>query len=87
MPRTRRLIRMDDREVEIRRQVGAIMGEFSLSIPDLAKQSGINERTLRNRIGPKGDIGSMKLSELWMIQDAGENLRRYSSIKGEGRGK
>ena len=79
MPRVKKLVRMDEREAEVRREIGAIMGEFSLSLPDLAKKSGINERTLRNRIGPKGDIGSMKLSELWMIQDAGENLREYGT--------
>ena len=66
MPR----IRSDPREMEIRQQIGAICGGLQCSYSDLARMTGIKYRTLMNRVGDGGSIGSMKLCELWAIQDA-----------------
>ena len=70
MPRTRPLSVMDSREVEIRREIGAIMGELMISQKELAERAGMAPATLSARLAKNG-IGDMRLSEYWAIQDAG----------------
>lgn len=69
MPRTRPLSVMDSREVEIRREIGAIMGELMISQKELAERAGMAPATLSARLSKDG-IGDMRLSEYWAIQDA-----------------
>ena len=66
MPR----IRSDPRELAIRQQIGAIIGGLQCNYSDLSRMTGIKYRTLMSRVGEKGSIGSMRLCELWAIQDA-----------------
>ena len=69
MPRVKPLTVMDQREVEIRREIGAIMGELMISQKELAARAGIAPATLSARLSKDG-IGDMRLSEYWAIQDA-----------------
>lgn len=69
MPRVKPLTVMDQREVEIRREIGAIMGELMISQKELAERAGMTPATLSARLS-KGGIGDMRLSEYWAIQDA-----------------
>lgn len=69
MPRVKPLTVMDQREVEIRREIGAIMGELMISQKELAARAGIAPATLSLRLSKDG-IGDMRLSEYWAIQDA-----------------
>lgn len=59
----------DARRIEVLQYVGGVMGGLHLSTKELSRLTGIKYRTLMNRIGKDGDIGSMKLYELWAIQD------------------
>ena len=69
MPRVKPLTVMDQREVEIRREIGAIMGELMISQKELAERAGMTPATLSARLSKDG-IGDMRLSEYWAIQDA-----------------
>jgi hypothetical protein len=69
MPRVKRMGVKDPREDAVREEIGAIMGKMQLSQAKLAKMTGIKPTTLQKRIGKGGDVGSMRLSELWKIQD------------------
>ena len=70
MPKVRPLLPpMDQREIEIRREIGAIMGELMISQKELAERAGIAPATLSSRLSKNG-IGDMRLSEYWAIQDA-----------------
>lgn len=73
---------MDRREKETLAKIGGIMGALRCTRADLAKMTGIKYTTLMSRIGKKGDIGSMKLSELWAIEDAARR-RGYKDEKGK----
>lgn len=73
---------MDRREKETLAMIGGIMGALRCTRADLAKMTGIKYTTLMSRIGKKGDIGSMKLSELWAIEDAAHR-RGYKDEKGK----
>jgi predicted transcriptional regulator len=69
MPRVKPLTVMDQREIEIRREIGAIMGELMISQKELAERAGMTPATLSARLSKDG-IGDMRLSEYWAIQDA-----------------
>lgn len=70
MPKIRPLLPpMDQREIEIRREIGAIMGELMISQKELAERAGMTPATLSARLSKDG-IGDMRLSEYWAIQDA-----------------
>lgn len=70
MPKVRPLLPpMDEREVAIRREIGAIMGELMISQKELAERAGMTPATLSARLSKDG-IGDMRLSEYWAIQDA-----------------
>lgn len=71
MPRTRALIRPDPRAQAIRTEIGGIIMRMGITKKELADKTGINYSTLMSRIGTKGDIGEMRLSEYWKIQDVG----------------
>ena len=73
MPRVKPLIREDPRETEIRREIGGIMGELRLTQGQLAERAGIDKATFSRRLK---DLGSMRLSEYWRIQDAAK-LKRW----------
>lgn len=45
------------------------MAASEMTIKQLARETGIAESTLGSRIGKGADIGSMRLSELWAIED------------------
>ncbi len=66
MPRVRPLAREDPRETEILSEIGGVLAAMKISRKDLAKLAGINPSTFNLRMK---DIGSMRLSELWRIQD------------------
>lgn len=69
MPKVKRLGRMDRREKEIRSMIGAIRGAMHISEKRLAELAGINPSTLNKRLNES--IGSMRLSELWSLEDVG----------------
>ena len=74
MPKVKRLGIQDRRETEVRSRIGAIQGVLKVSQKQLAEMAGINPSTLNKRL--KHDVGSMRLSELWAIED----LARFHSI-------
>lgn len=69
MPKVKSLIQRDEREVAIRREIGAIMGELMISQKELAERAGMTPATLSARLS-KGGIGDLRMSEYWAIQDA-----------------
>lgn len=69
MPKVKALIQRDEREVAIRREIGAIMGELMISQKELAERAGMTPATLSARLS-KGGIGDLRMSEYWAIQDA-----------------
>lgn len=72
MPRTKPLVRMDEREEAIRKEIGAIRGRLMITQNELAKRAGICPATLSLRLKSNGTIGDMRLSEYWAIQDVGK---------------
>lgn len=72
MPRVKPLIKPDDREVAIRKEIGGIMGELRLTQGQLAERARIDKATFSRRLK---DLGSMRLSEYWRIQDAAKLKR------------
>ena len=69
MPRVKELIRKDPREIAIREEIGAGLYSKGLSITDVARMTGLKQSTLYKRLGRGGDLGSMRLSEYWKLQD------------------
>jgi len=69
MPRVKKLGIQDRRETEVRSRIGAIQGVLKVSQKQLAEMAGINPSTLNKRL--KQDVGSMRLSELWALEDVG----------------
>lgn len=63
-------IRSDPRELETLALIGGIKQALRIDNKGLSQISGIKYRTLMNRIGKDGNIGDMRLYELWAIQDA-----------------
>ena len=66
MPRVRPLTKPDQRETEIREQIGSTMAVLRITQGELARRAGIAPQTMSDRMK---DVGSMRLSELWRIQD------------------
>ena len=66
MPRVKPLAKPDPRETAVREEVGATLTVMRITQNELARQTGMSPATLSNRLR---DIGSMRLSELWRIQD------------------
>lgn len=56
----------DPREIQILEEIGGTMTALGVSQKELARRAKINPSTLNNRMH---DIGSLRLSELWAIQD------------------
>ena len=67
MPRVKKLGTPDPRAVEIRKEIGGIMGVLRIGIPDLSRISGIPEMTLRRRMK---EPGNFRQFEIWAIEDA-----------------
>ena len=72
MPRVKPLAKQDPRETAILTEIGGIMTALHISQGKLAEMAGIKESTLSKRLRKHGDLGSMRLSELWAIQDVGK---------------
>ena len=68
MPRVRALIRPDPIDVEVKTTIGRILAVGGMTIKDLSKRTGINESTLRKKIGPSGNIGELRLKEYKKIK-------------------
>ena len=66
MPRVKPLIRPDPRAVAVLTEIGGGMTALKITQGELARRAGINRQTMSNRMR---DIGEMRLSELWAIQD------------------
>lgn len=66
MPRVKPLIRPDPRATAILNEIGGGMAALRITQGELARRAGINRQTMSNRMR---NIGEMKLSELWALQD------------------
>ena len=66
MPRVKPLIRPDPRKTAVLAEIGSIKAALNLSQGELARRAKIRPTTFSDRMK---DIGSMRLSELWAIQD------------------
>ena len=66
MPRVKPLIKPDPRSVAVLEEIGGTMAVMKISQNELAKRVGISPATLSGRLK---DIGNMRLSEYWRIQD------------------
>lgn len=51
-------------------RIGGMMCALKIDALELSRISGINYKTLMRRIGKGGNIGSMRLYELWAIEEA-----------------
>lgn len=69
MPRVKPLIREDPRAVETRQKIGALKGKLKITDSEISRRTGISKTTLSSLIGTKGDIGNMRLRQLWAILD------------------
>ena len=67
MPRVKPLTRRDPREIAVLSEIASTLVTMQISRAELARKAGINASTMQKRMN---DIGSMRLSELWAIQDA-----------------
>ena len=66
MPRVKPLIRPDPRAVAILEEIGGTLAVMKITQNELARRTGMSPATLSNRMK---NIGDMRLSELWRIQD------------------
>lgn len=67
MPRVKKLgVRADPRQTAVLAEIGGIRAALHLTQGELAEKAKIHPATLSHRMK---DIGSMRLSELWAIQD------------------
>ena len=67
MPKVRKLGRRPDpRATAVLTEIGGGMTALKITQGELARRAGINRQTMSNRMR---DIGEMRLSELWAIQD------------------
>ena len=73
MPRVKPLIRPDPRAVAILEEIGGTLAAMHITQNELARRTGMSPATLSNRMK---NIGDMRLSELWAIQD----VRKKSGI-------
>ncbi len=60
-------MKITQREAAILSKIGSIMGTLQISIPDLARITGLKEMTLRRRIKTPSEF---RQYELWAIEDA-----------------
>lgn len=67
MPRIKPLIRPDPRATAILTEIGGGRAALQITQGELARRAGIEPSLLCKRLK---DIGSMRLSEYWGIQDA-----------------
>lgn len=65
MPRVK-IIRQDPRATAVLEEVGGAMAVMKISQNELAKRAGMSPSTLSGRLK---NIGDMRLSEYWRIQD------------------
>ena len=66
MPKVKPLVRPDPREISIREEIGGVLAVLNITQNELARRTGISPATLSGRMK---NIGDMRLSELWAIQD------------------
>lgn len=66
MPRVKPLLKPDPRSVSVIEEIAGTLAVLRISQNELAKQIGISPATLSGRLK---NIGDMRLSELWAIQD------------------
>ena len=66
MPRVKPLVRQDPRETAIREEIGATLAVMKITQNELAQRTGMSPATLSGRLK---NIGDMRLSEYWRIQD------------------
>lgn len=66
MPRVKPLIKPDPRSVAVLEEIGGTMAVMRISQNELARKVGISPATLSGRLK---EIGNMRLSEYWRIQD------------------
>ncbi len=67
MPRTKPLIRPDPRAVAVLTEIGGGKTALQITQGELARRAGIDPSLLCKRLK---NIGEMRLSELWALQDA-----------------
>lgn len=66
MPRTKPLIRPDPRAVSVLTEIGGGRTALQITQSELARRAGMEPSLLCKRLK---NIGEMRLSELWAIQD------------------
>lgn len=66
MPRVRPLTKPDPRQVAVLEEIGGTLAAMKIGQNELAKRAGISPATMSGRMK---NIGDMRLSELWAIQD------------------
>lgn len=76
MPRVKRLVTEDPIKTSVREEIYGILGSLKISQAELAKMTGIKPSTLSKRIGKRGDIGGLRLSEYLAIKRVAERKGR-----------
>lgn len=66
MPRVNPLIKQDPRATAVLEEIGGTLAAMHITQNELARRTGMSPATLSNRLK---NIGDMRLSELWRIQD------------------
>ena len=66
MPKVKPIIKPDPRSVAVLEEIGGTLAVMRISQNELARKVGISPATLSGRLK---DIGNMRLSEYWRIQD------------------
>lgn len=66
MPRVKPLLKPDPRQVAVLEEIGGTLAVMKITQNELARRTGMSPATLSNRMK---NIGDMRLSELWRIQD------------------
>lgn len=66
MPRVNPLIKQDPRATAVLEEIGGTLAAMHITQNELARRTGMSPATLSNRMK---NIGDMRLSELWRIQD------------------
>lgn len=69
MAKVRPFTKEDPREVQVREQIGALKARLRINDSDIARRTGISRSVVSQLIGAKGDIGKMRLRQLWQILD------------------
>ena len=66
MPRVKPLVKPDPRSIAVLEEIGGTMVALKLTQNELARRTGMSPATLSGRLK---NIGDMRLSEYWRIQD------------------